>query len=63
MSSGSLYSTVNYVTCDNFSTAHRYYLSAITKIVELKFYHEVVKDPNQREAMTKEIRALELKKT
>ena len=46
-----------------FSGAYRCFLVAITKIVELRLFHEVVKDPKWREAMPKEIEALELKHT
>jgi len=59
-SSGKPYPIANYVTYDKFSDAHKCSLSAITKIVETKFYHEVVKDASWREAMVKEIEALEL---
>ena len=42
---------------------HKCYLSTITKILELKFYHTVVRDANWRDAMAKEIEALELNNT
>jgi len=51
------------VSCDKFSKAHRCYLTHITKIVELKFFHEAVKDVKSWEAMAKEIEALELNNT
>ena len=53
----------NYVACDKFSPPYKCYLSAITKIVELKFYHEAAKDKNWRDAMAQEIEALELNNT
>jgi len=62
-SSGKPYPIANYVTCNNFSDAHRYYLAAITKIVEPRVFHEVAKDPKWRESMAKEIEALELNHT
>ena len=62
-SSGNPYPIANYVTCNNFSSAHRNYLAAITKIVEPRTFQEAVKDPNWRMAMAKEIEALELNKT
>jgi len=63
VSSGKLYPIVNYVTCNKFSSVHRCYLAAITKVVEPKFFHEAVKDPNWREAMNKEIDVLEVNNT
>ena len=62
-SSGKPYPVANYITCAKFSTAHRNYLAAITKIVEPRYFHEAVKDIKWREAMAKEIEALELNKT
>ena len=38
-------------------------MAAITKVVEPRFFHEAVKDPNWREAMNKEIDALEVNNT
>ena len=63
VSSGKPYPITNYVTCHNFFEAHKCYFAAITKIVEPRFFHEVVKDPKWREAMAKEIEALELNHT
>ena len=53
----------NYVACANFSNAHRNYLATVTKIVKLKYFYEAAKDEKWREAMAKEIEALELNKT
>ena len=47
-SSGKPYPIANYVTCNNFASAHRNYLAAITKIVEPRTFQEAVKDPNWR---------------
>ena len=58
-SSGKPYPITHYVTCDKFSNAHRHYLAAISKVVEPGFFHEVVKEPKWREAMAKQIEALE----
>ena len=57
VSSGKLYPIAHYVTCDKLSNTHN--LAAITKIVEPRCFHEAVKDPQWRDAMTKEIEALE----
>jgi len=63
LSSGKPYPLTRYVTCDNFSNAHKSYLAAITKIVEPRCFHQAVADPNWREAIAKEIDALELNQT
>ena len=42
---------------------HKNYLAAITKIMEPRYFHEAVKDVKWREAMAKEIEALEINKT
>ena len=63
MFSGKLYPIINYVTCDKFSNAHRNYLTAITKVVEPRYFHEAVKDVKWRDAMAKEIKALEMNET
>jgi len=63
VSSGKPYPIANYVTCHKFSSSHRAYLVAITKIVEPKFFHEAVQDPYWKDAMIKEIEALEKNNT
>ena len=63
MFSGKPYPIINYVTCDNFSNAHINYLAAITKVVEPRYFHEAVKDVKWRDAMAKEIKALEMNET
>jgi len=63
VSLGKPYPIVNFVTCENFSSAHQAYLAAITKVVEPWHFSEVVKDANWREAMAKEIEALETNQT
>ena len=49
---------VNYVTCENFSSAHKKCLAAITKIADPRHFHEALQDANWREAMVVEIKAL-----
>jgi len=51
------------VTRDEFSKVHICYLTNIAKIVEPKLFHEATKDLKWREAMAKEIEALELNNT
>ena len=63
VSSGKSYPIANYVTCKRFSENHKSYMAAITKIIEPRYFHEAVKDPKWREAMSKEIEALELNNT
>ena len=63
ISSSKLYPIGNYVTCHKFSISHRAYLAAIAKIVELRFFHEAVKDLHWKDAMIKEIEALEKNNT
>ena len=63
VSSGNPYPIVDYITCDRFSNAQKEYIAAISKVVEPRYFHEAVKDPRWREAMDKEIEALELNKT
>ena len=45
VSSGKPYPLADYVTCDNFSPAHKAYLAAITKIMEPCYFHQAVTDP------------------
>jgi len=47
-SSSIRYPIANFVTCANFSNAHRGYLAAIGKIIEPRYYHEAARDPNWR---------------
>ena len=63
VSLGKPYPVANYITCAKFSTAHKNYLAAITKIVKPRYFYEAVKDVKWREAMAKEIEALEINKT
>jgi len=58
-SSGMSYPIANYVTCKNFSDSYKRLLTAITKVIEPKYYYEAAKDPKWRAAMEEEIRALE----
>jgi len=62
-SSGKPYPIANYVTYAKLSNAYRNYLATITKVVEPRYFHEAVYDVKCREAMEKEIEALELNKT
>jgi len=48
---------------NDFLRAHKSYLAAITEIIKPRYFHEAVKDPKWREAMSKEIEALELNNT
>ena len=59
VSSGKPYPLANYITCDKFSVSHRSYLAAISKIEEPRFFHEAVTNPLWKDAMIKEIEALE----
>ena len=47
------------MNCDKFSTQHRFFLAAVTTGCEPSTYAEVIKDECWREAMRKEIQALE----
>ena len=42
VSSGEPYPIAHYVTCDKFSNVHRHYLTAISKVMEPRFFEEVV---------------------
>ncbi|KAK9178380.1 hypothetical protein WN943_027570 [Citrus x changshan-huyou] len=63
LSSGTPYPIANFVTCANFSANHSRFLAAITTLTEPTRYSEAVKDPRWREAMAKEIDALEKNET
>jgi len=40
------YPLAHCVTCNNFSKDHKSYLTAIIKVVEPKYFHQAVIDPN-----------------
>jgi len=42
----------NYVSCEKFSTSHKNFQAALTKVMELKYFQEAVKDPVWQKAMT-----------
>lgn len=54
-----VYPLSHYVSYNKFSPSHKAFLSAITSRDEPKFFHQAVKDENWREAMKREIEALE----
>lgn len=58
-SSGTIYPIAHYVNCDQFSVSHRYFLAAVNTGHEPNTYAEAIKDERWREAMRKEIQALE----
>jgi len=58
-SSGAPYPLTHYVTYTKFSPTHNAFLFSISCEFEPKFFHEDVKLPQWREAMEKEINALE----
>lgn len=55
----SVYPLSNFVSYDNFSTTHKTFLAAITSRDEPKYFSQAIKDPQWREAMKREIQALE----
>ena len=57
------YLIANYITCNKFFDGHGCYLAIIIKLIEHRFVLEVVKDPKWREAMTKDLEALDLNHT
>ena len=57
--SGTPYPIANFVTCNNFSAKHHIFLAAAIAKIEPACYLEAVKDARWREAMRKEIEALE----
>ena len=63
VSSSKPYPIAHCVTCNKFFDVHKCYLATVDKVIKLRFFHEVVNDPKWREAMAKEIEALEEKNT
>ena len=61
--SGKPYPIANYVTYTKFSVGHRAFLAAINIEKEPRTYKEAVTDNRWREAMAKEIEALETNQT
>ncbi|XP_074271111.1 uncharacterized protein LOC141595037 [Silene latifolia] len=61
--SGTRYPLDNYVITNCFSNTHKAFLATIDKGREPTYYHEAAKDGKWREAMSKEIEALEKNKT
>jgi len=59
VSSGNPYPIIDYITCANFSKAHRSYLATLIKIIDPRHFHEAFKDSRWREAMENKIEALE----
>ncbi|CAH9106824.1 unnamed protein product [Cuscuta europaea] len=57
--SGNLYPLSHYVNYNHFSVPHRAFLAAISAVTEPNSYKEAVTDPRWREAMQREIDALE----
>ena len=58
-SSGTPYPIAHYVNCNKFSPRHRVFLAAITEGIEPRSFKEAMQDEGWREAMQKEIAALE----
>ena len=58
-----LYPITHYVSCDKFSSAHTKFLAAVTLVDEPVTYKQAVQILEWREAMRKEIDALELNET
>lgn len=58
-SSGTPYPIAHYINCDNFSVKHRRFLAALTTGQEPNSFKEAMKDAGWKEAMQKEIHALE----
>ncbi|XP_076888387.1 uncharacterized protein LOC143538804 [Bidens hawaiensis] len=57
--SSTVHPLINFVSYNNFSNAHKAFLAAIDSIDEPKFFHRAMKNDKWKEAMQKEIRALE----
>ena len=62
-SSGTSYPLSSYLSYANLSSNHRHFCNAISSIVELKHYDQAILDPHWREAMSNEIKALEVNHT
>ena len=62
-SPGTPYPLANFVSCDNFSMRHRVFLAAVDEGVEPKSFKEAMNSSGWREAMQKEISALEDNRT
>ena len=62
-SSGTPYPIAHYVNCDNFSVRHRNFLATLTAEREPVCYSEAVKDKCWKDAMQREIEALENNET
>ena len=58
-SPGTPYSLAHFITFEKFSTRHRAFIAAVHTGVEPRSFAEAMQDPGWREAMAKEIRALE----
>ena len=58
-SSDTPYPIAHYVNCNKFSPRHRVFLTAITEGIEPRSFKEAMQDEGWREAMQKEIAALE----
>ena len=59
LSTGTSYPIAHYVNCDKFSPQHRSFLAAMTAEKEPASYVQAIKDIRWKEAMMKEIEALE----
>jgi hypothetical protein len=62
-SSGIIYPISNYVNYDEFSQKHQAYLAAIENIEEPQSYKQAIHKQEWREAMSRELKALEENKT
>ena len=58
-SSGTPYPIAHYVNCENYSVQHRTFLAAVFSGHEPRTFREAMQDDGWKEAMQKEIRALE----
>ncbi|KAJ9548782.1 LOW QUALITY PROTEIN: hypothetical protein OSB04_021325 [Centaurea solstitialis] len=58
-SSGMAYPIAHFVNCDRFSVGHKKFLAAVTTGFEPQTFKDAIKDPGWREAMQREIQALE----